>query len=118
MNVDKWITILTDPVGLTGFALFLVFTLLSKRKSKLKAKQKWVTPVFIVVAIAALAGGIWFSYVQYQKGKEPSPSQVTSGSEKKQIHQHTEGPQSPAVADTNGNVTININSKDEDKKEK
>ncbi|HLC17020.1 MAG TPA: hypothetical protein VJL89_12430 [Thermodesulfovibrionia bacterium] len=79
MNVDKWITILTDPVGLTGFALFLVFSLLSK--SKLKAKQKWVTPVFIVVAIAALTGGIWLSYVQHQKGKEPSPPQVTSGSE-------------------------------------
>ena len=101
--MNKWTNVVTDPLGLAGFALFLVFSFVALRRQS--QKPRWIVMSFITLAFLAILGGIGLSYLR-QSGQRPVviPASAPPGS--KQIEQQTSGSHSPAVADVHGNVTI------------
>ena len=114
--MDKWIPVVTDPLGLAGFALFLVFSFLSLKRRSLDAH--WIMASFITLAAVGLLGGLGLAYLRSgQTG--PSPSKETGAPPVAQrepapngqqtsspARQETHGSQSPTVSGVQGNVTI------------
>ena len=137
-EVDKWIKVIADPLGLVGFALFLVFSLLAKTRRT--PQTGWLTAGFITLAAIALLGGLGLAYLRQQQLPDQSrpatqsaapisapqqPPVPTAGSRatpsasphnmdepqpSTQVQQETRGPQSPAVGGVQGDVTITIQS--------
>ena len=105
--MGKWTAVVTDPLGLAGFALFLVFILLRRR---LAPEVRLVTVSFIALAALCLIGGLGLAYLRQPPApppmKEASPTPVPSSQQPSQVHQETHGAQSPAVSGVQGNVTI------------
>jgi anti-sigma-K factor RskA len=98
--MDKWTEVVTDPLGLAGFTLFLVFSLFARRYRKVRSH--WLAPTFFIMALVTLAATLYIAYVQHI-------SQRTERAEKPpalSIEQETHGSQSSAVADVEGNVVI------------
>ena len=54
--MDKWIDVVTNPLGIAGFALFLVFTFVSRSRRPLERN------VFMVFAAVALLAGLGLAY--------------------------------------------------------
>lgn len=103
--MSEWTKVVTDPLGLAGFALFLVFGLVAKTRKS--SERRWLTPVAVCLAIAALLGGLTLSYIK---------SSATSATAAKpqiqqpnlQVRQTSTGPGSPNVQGVNGNVTVTV----------
>lgn len=93
---EKWIDVVTDPLGLAGFALFLVFLVLSMRGDKV------LRLVFATLAMASVVGGLALTFLR----QEPAPA--AGGEAPKSMEQTTHGAGSPAVAGTKGDVSIKI----------
>src|SRR5271157_249610 len=53
--MSEWTKVVTSPLGLAGFALFLVFGYLAKLKRS--NERRWLAPLAVFAAIAALVGG-------------------------------------------------------------
>ena len=51
--MDKWIDVVTNPLGIAGFALFLVFTFVSRSQ---RPRERNVFMVFAAVALLAGLG--------------------------------------------------------------
>jgi len=69
--MSEWTKVVTNPLGLVGFALFLVFGYLAKVKKS--DERRWISPVAICLAAAALIGGIAIAYLQIPKaGQAPA----------------------------------------------
>ena len=64
--MDKWIDVVTNPLGIAGFALFLVFTFVSRSQRPLERN------VFIGFAAVALLAGLGLAYRQ---ASEPPPAE-------------------------------------------
>lgn len=96
---EKWIDVVTDPLGLAGFALFLVFVLLSARA------DRTLRLVFAGLAVVAVAGGLALAFQR----QGPTPAPAAGGDAPRSIEQTTQGAGSPAVAGTKGDVNIKIN---------
>ena len=62
--MDKWIDVVTNPLGIAGFALFLVFTFVSRSRRPLERN------VFIGCAALALLAGLGLAY---RNASEPLP---------------------------------------------
>src|ERR1035438_3523178 len=60
--MTPWTKVVTDPLGLTGFALFLVFGYLAKVKRN--DERRWLSPVAFAIATVALIGGLVVAYVK------------------------------------------------------
>ena len=109
--MGAWTKVVTHPLGLAGFALFLVFGYLAKAKRN--DERRWLAPAAVVLALAALAGGILLSYVQGPKPL-PQPAQaVQAASPSKQqtnsnVQQTSTGEGSPNVQGVQGDVTITV----------
>jgi hypothetical protein len=73
--MKEWIKVVTDPMGLAGFALFLVFTFLA-RKGK---KPAWLAAGAFAMACLALAGGLILAYFRARANPNPSSSTTTPG---------------------------------------
>lgn len=72
--MKEWIKVITDPMGLAGFALFLVFTFLA-RKGK---KPAWLAAGAFAMACVALAGGLTLAYFRVRTS--PNPASTTAPS--------------------------------------
>lgn len=109
--MNEWTKIVTNPLGLAGFALFVVLLLV--RSKVTRTDKSLFGRALIVMAIIALVGGIGLAYLQRSTPaakpqlQEPSPNV---------IHQSTKGSRSPAVANVDGDVTITESSKTETNK--
>ncbi len=112
--MQDWTKVVTEPLGLAGFALFLVFGLLSRLKAK--EERRWLGPAALAMAFLALAGGLALAYVktareaaaqgtptQTSTQGRPSPTQTNSN-----IQQTTTGAGSPVVQGVQGDVTITV----------
>jgi len=114
--MKEWTSVVTDPLGLAGFALFLVFSVLGLRRRTSEAR--WVTASFVSLAGIALVGGLGLAYVRqpnpspkkettppprWTQGEETTPSPSRQASE--EVRQETRGAQSPTIYGQ-GNVTI------------
>ena len=58
--MNPWINVVTNPLGLGGFALFLVFSFVGSKKKK----PDWLPIGAYVMAVVALVGGIFIAYRQ------------------------------------------------------
>jgi hypothetical protein len=123
--MSEWTKILTHPLGLTGFALFLVFGLFAKLKRR--DEQRWLFMCAVVMAFIALVGGLSLAYVQMRSASAttispakpgPSPAPLQDGGNTQQV---STGAGSPNVKGVNGDVNITIDQssgKVEDRKSK
>lgn len=95
--MSGWQAVVTHPLGLAGYALFLLFVLVARRTSS--KQHRWITPLFGVMAVVALVGGLGLAYlVGPQQPQVQEPPSVSI--------QKTHGDQSPVVKDVKGNVEI------------
>lgn len=112
--MTEWTKVITHPLGLAGFALFILF--LSLTKKTVYRQPRWLKVIFATMAFIALIGGLYLAYERNRP--EISTGQIvnTSGSSKEaepgaepvRIEQTTKGPNSPAVAGVKGDVKITI----------
>jgi len=96
--MSEWAKVVTHPLGLAGFALFVLFLFLRGKGHRSTSPGK--DRIFIVVGICALFGGLGLAYLQTKDSKPASPPPSTE--------QITHGPNSPAVSGVKGDVTITI----------
>ena len=102
-----WTNVVTQPLGLAGFALFLVFGYLARAKSK--DERRWLSPVAMIVAVMALAGGLALAFLQAPKPRAPVvQTGAPAAQQNTQVQQTTSGPGSPAVQGVQGDVTITV----------
>lgn len=109
--VSEWAKVATEPLGLVGFGLFLVFGYLAKVKRQ--DERRWLSPVAMALAAIALIGGLGLAYLQVPK-PQPSPdlvrnnnAQAPNRQQTNQVKQSSSGAGSPNVQ-TDGDVTITI----------
>ena len=121
--MNAWIKVLTHPLGLAGFALFLVFTLVAKAKQR--SERRWLSPAAVLIALVALLGGLSLDYRQLSIDTQSTPKVGTSPAQASAplqqpvlVDQHTTGPGSPAVNGVTGDVTITVDQSGTDAKDK
>jgi hypothetical protein len=109
--MNEWVKVVTHPLGLTGFTLFLVFGYLAKAKKSKNAR--WLGFAAVAMAVIALVGGLALAYKQVTP---PLPTQTQSGAPpaatkqqtNQKIEQTTSGQGSPAVQGVQGDVNITV----------
>jgi hypothetical protein len=97
--MGSWEKVVTHPLGLAGFALFLFFSFVGKARQK--KRPAWHAPAAFAMAATALAGGLLLSYLQ--SSSKPTP---TSNQRIGQIKQDAGGGSGSNVAGVQGNVTV------------
>lgn len=116
--MEKWIDVITNPLGLAGFAVFLVFTALSQAGGK--NRPFWLMPTFVAMALISLLGGLWLasssqtdSTATNRNGTATAAPGGTSS-----VTQITSGHGSPTVTGVTGNVTITVTDRDDEQGER
>jgi|SRR5271157_1916873 len=109
--MSEWTKVVTQPLGLAGFALFLVFVYLGRAKRY--DKRRWLSPAAFAIAAMALIGGLVLAYVQVPKPVPPSvqtskPAAPTQQQTNQQVQQTSTGAGSPNVQGAQGDVTITV----------
>jgi hypothetical protein len=109
--MGAWTKVVTEPLGLAGFALFLVFGYLAKLKKN--DERRWLSPVALAIAAVALIGGLALAYVQTPKPSPTStqtskPAAPVQQQTNQQVQQTSTGEGSPNVQGVQGNVTITV----------
>lgn len=108
--MQDWSKVVTDPLGLVGFTLFLLFGALARIKRN--AERRWVVPVALGVAVLALAGGLTLAFLKDTQPARvlqvPAPAPANPGQVNQQVDQKTTGAGSPAVQGVKGDVTITV----------
>jgi hypothetical protein len=110
--MSPWIKVVTHPLGVAGFVLFLVFGYLAR--SKRRNELRWLAPAAFGIAAIALIGGLVLAYVEVPKAvpppvqtqkraAEPVPQQTNQ-----QVRQSSTAEGSPNVEGVQGNVTITV----------
>lgn len=110
--MQDWTKVVTEPLGLGGFALFLVFGVLARAKRA--DERRWLAPMAMGMAVLALAGGLILAMLKTTgesarranpapSAQAPAPAQVNQ-----QVEQKTTGAGSPAVQGVQGDVTITV----------
>lgn len=120
--MSAWTNVITHPLGLAGFALFVLLIFLTMRRAS--TQPVWVRASFIIMTFIALIGSLWLAHLNttlpltaektsaQQKPLPESKTQTETSQQKaageNHVNQKTTGPGSPAVANTGGDVTITI----------
>ena len=108
--MSEWAKVVTNPLGLTGFALFLVFAYLARAKRI--DERRWISPIAVAAAVVALVGGLLLAYVQTSKPATPvvqaGKPPVSGQQQTNQVQQTTTGQGSPAVQGVQGDLTITV----------
>ncbi len=105
-----WTKVVTDPLGLAGFALATVFGLLSKLGAQKRSEDnRWTVPAFYAMAVICVVGGLVLAYHRESNItaslKPPITSPPTISIQTGNIDQKVGN--GGAVAGANGNVTVN-----------
>jgi hypothetical protein len=105
--MSDWIKIITNPLGLAGFALFLVFGFVAKIKSR--DERRWMSPVACGIAVLALVGGLIIAFTEAPRPQSaPSRSTAPVTFNCDEVTQQSSGAGSPNVNCANGNVNITV----------
>jgi hypothetical protein len=96
--MNEWAKAVVHPLGLAGFALFLVFLFQSRNKRSGSS----IRLVFIAMSVVCLVGGLALAHQELETKQNPAPAATPSGV----VQQITKGRNSPAVANVGGDVTI------------
>jgi hypothetical protein len=97
--MTDWTKVVTHPLGLAGFALFLAFSYIGKAKPQ--RAPVWLTSSAYILALVALVGGIGLAYRDSGHAITLPPSQTASD-----IHQTALGNSATNVAGVQGNVSV------------
>ncbi len=92
--MQDWTKVVVQPLGLAGFALFLVFGLIARIKRN--DDRRWLSKIAAAMAGVALVGGLALAYVNVRNSAVPAPLQVQSI--------QTTGAASPVIVNS-GSVT-------------
>ncbi len=111
--MKDWIQVVTDPMGLAGFALFLVFTIVAKRGKK----ASWLTTGAFAMACIALVGGLTLAYFRIRAAPAPTlpgtarqPTPLPSSVNRQaigEIKQESSGAGAVNAAGVQGRITVN-----------
>jgi hypothetical protein len=108
--MTAWVKVVTDPLGLAGFALFLVFSYLARTKRN--DERRWIVRVAIALAAITLTGGFLLAYLRVNKF---APVQGEGGGipasvmrQTNQTLQSSAGPGSINVEGVQGDVTVTV----------
>ena len=106
--MQDWIKVVTEPLGLAGFALFLVFGVLARVKKQ--DERRWLGPLASGMAVLALVGGLTLAYVKASQSPTPQAASTPTAKapapmQTNQVEQTTTGKGSPAVQ---GDVNITV----------
>ncbi len=96
--MNSWVHVVTHPLGLAGFALFLVFSFLGR----MKKKPDWFPIGAYAMALLALVGGLFIAYRQESHSPAGAADQQIGS-----IQQSINGTGSN-VAGVKGPVEVNI----------
>lgn len=102
--MNQWVKVATDPIGLAGFALFLVFSFLSNKGKKLP----WLAKCGFAMACVALIGGLIVAY--YRVRPSPTsfiPAKTVNEQNIGNIDQQSTGNGSINAAGVQGQMTVN-----------
>jgi hypothetical protein len=116
--MSPWVKVVTHPIGLAGFALFLIFGYLSRRTAVTTrvgarrahtAQPSWQTPALFGIAALALVGGLLLAYAQTRVVPPPVAPSASAPSGAPQIkveklNVETKGNNSPATGIVIGNA--------------
>jgi hypothetical protein len=109
--MNEWAKVVTHPLGLAGFALFLVFGYLARVKRK--DERRWLSPAAVALGVVALVGCLLIAYKQVPKPSSrpiqtmqaPPPAKQQSNGD---VQQSSTGEGSPNVQGVQGDVTITV----------
>jgi hypothetical protein len=107
--MDSWTKVVTEPLGLAGFALFLMFAYLGKVIKD--EKRRWLSPVAFACAAVTLIAGFSLAYLELRKQDIPQSTTkpaVTVAEPAPAAQQSSNGPGSPNVQGVQGDVTITV----------
>jgi hypothetical protein len=99
--MNPWIKVVTHPLGLAGFALFLVFSFLAKNRQR--KKPSWLASFAFGMAAISLLAGVGLAYRQ-------TTSQLPASQEQRigAIQQNSGGESGSNVAGVQGNVSVSV----------
>lgn len=75
--MNAWAKVVTQPLGLAGFALFVVFSVVAQKSRTTKAG--WMTTGAFLMACIALVGGLLLAYLTAQNKNPPVDNQQQFG---------------------------------------
>jgi hypothetical protein len=104
--MSEWVEVVTQPLGLVGFGLFLVFGYLGKVKRQ--DERRGLSRIAFTLAALALIGGLGIAYVQIPRPKRPNDTEQPKPPHKVKVQQNSTGPGSPNVQGVSGDVTITV----------
>jgi hypothetical protein len=98
--MNQWVKVVSLPLGLVAFSLYLVFGLL-KGEGK---KPAWLLPMFLALVSIAIVGGLIAEYGPLRSESKPGAKQEET------VRQETKGDQSPVI-NSRGNATVTYGEK-------
>jgi len=105
-----WVKVITDPLGLAGFALFLLFGLIARLTRN--RERQWISRVAVATAVLTLVGCFAVEFLGTAKSTDVPKDKAAAGStpqkQSNEVHQSTSGPGSPAVQGVQGDVAITV----------
>lgn len=104
LDQAAWVDVVTQPMGIAAFALFLVFLVLS-RSSK-SEERSWLMPTFISLAVISLLGGLALSFIKVHQEPVPNGNQSNGNNPTIIIHADTNGDYSPVIGTIGGDANI------------
>jgi hypothetical protein len=109
MNTS-WLKAITDPLGLAGYALSLLFGVVTYTVKQRKPRNSWIAPAGFILAAACILGGIGLAYQRQITSFSAPATQTpqTPAEQQMDLHDiHQKATCGTAVAGVQGNVTIN-----------
>jgi disulfide bond formation protein DsbB len=106
-----WVKVVTEPLGLAGFVLFLVFGYLAKTKRN--DERRWLSLVSFAIATLALVGSLAIAYAKVSRSNPPAVQTSTTTiparqQTNQQVQQSSAGDGSPNVQGVQGDVAITV----------
>jgi hypothetical protein len=102
--MNEWAKVVTQPLGLVGFVLCLIFGYLGKVKRQ--AERRWLSPAAFGLAAVALV--VCLSLAYRQTLKQTSNPPVSSQQQTNVVQQSSSGSGSPNVQGVQGDVTVTV----------
>lgn len=101
--MQEWVKVVVQPLGLAGFALFLVFGLIARAKRN--DQRKWLSTAAVSMAFVALVGGMTLAFVR-ERGQAAAAAAAAAKPAAPQVQSiQTNGNASPVFVGT-GPVTF------------
>jgi hypothetical protein len=108
---SEWIKVVVQPLGLTGYALFLLFGFLTRTKRR--KERRWILGITLIAASITLMGGMalaWRDLRQPDHSISVSPVSTPASQQRLQKQndrpQSTTGSNSPNVQGVQGDVNF------------